>query len=181
MRLSALDVKKKEFQQKMRGFDPEEVQPYLAQVSEEIELLMNERRDADDRRADIEKQLAHYLHLEQTLERTLVAAQQTAVKIEEQAKKEAELILREADLQRDRKLNDIRLDLQRAESDLLRVRSEYESTLARLRSILEGFGKFLQSIDNDKLAGTQTERFAPEEHAATSGPEAARALANIGL
>jgi cell division initiation protein len=176
MRLSALDVKKKEFQQKMRGFDPEEVQPFLAQVSEEIELLASERREADDRRADLEKQLSHYLNLEQTLERTLVAAQQTAVKIEEQAKKEAELILREANLQSDRKLNDIRLDLQRAESDLISVRSEYESTLARLRSILEGFGRFIQSIDEDKLAGVATEQ-SPHD----SGPEAARALANIGF
>ena len=39
MRLSTLEIKKKEFQQKMRGFDPEEVQAFLDLASEEAELL----------------------------------------------------------------------------------------------------------------------------------------------
>ena len=174
MRLSALEVKKKEFQQKMRGIDQDEVQGFLFMISEEIEALTSERQAAEQRSADLEAQLAHYVNLEQTLERTLVAAQQTAVKLEEQAKKEAELILREAELMRDRTLNDVRLDLDRANSDLFRLRSEYESTLARMKSILEGFGRFIQSVDEEK----RPERSSTNGED-VSGPEAARQFANL--
>ena len=147
MRLSALEIKKKEFQQKMRGFDPEEVQAFLDLVSDEVELLTREKREAEERHGNVREKLDHYLSIEQTLEKTLVAAQQTAVKMEEQARKEAELILRDAELERARKLNDVRIDLDRTQSDLLRARGEYQSMLSRMRSLMAGFTTFIQSLE----------------------------------
>jgi cell division septum initiation protein DivIVA len=67
---------------------------------------MNERREADERRADASNGSSRIISPQATLERTLVAAQSTTVKIRKRAKKEAELILREAELARP-KLNDI--------------------------------------------------------------------------
>jgi cell division initiation protein len=147
MRLSPLEIKKKEFQQKMRGFDPEEVQAFLDLASEEAELLTREKREAEERFVNAQEKLDHYLSIEQTLEKTLVAAQQTAVKMEEQAKKEAELILRDAELERARKMNDVRMDLDRAQSDLLRTRSEYQTMLSRMKSLMAGFSTFIQSLE----------------------------------
>jgi cell division initiation protein len=174
MRLSPLEIKKKEFQQKMRGFDPEEVQAFLTQVSEEMEQIVRERQEAEDHRLILDEKLSHYIGLEQSLERTLVAAQQTAVKIEEQAKREADLILKEAELQRDRKLNDIHSEFDRANMELVRVRTEYESTLARLRAILDGFSRFIQSVEEQKLAGTTNGTAT-----AAAGPDVARTLASF--
>ncbi len=148
MRLSALEIKKKEFQQKMRGCDPDEVQSFLDQVSQEVEVLVREKKDADERLVTTEERLAHYLSLEQTIEKTLMAAQQTAVKIEEQAKREAELIRRDAELDRDRKLTDGRIEVERLERELIRLRAEYDSTLARMRSLLAGFTAFLGNLEN---------------------------------
>ena len=149
MRLSALEIKKKEFQQKMRGFDPEEVQAFLDLASEEAELLTREKKEAEERLADALARLDHYLTIERTLERTHVAAQETAVKMEEQAKKEAELILREADIERTRKLNDARMELDHTQSDLLRARSEYQSVLSRMRSVMAGFTTFIESLEHE--------------------------------
>jgi cell division initiation protein len=150
MRLSALDIKKKEFQQKMR--DPEEIQAFLNQVSEEVETLAVEKRELEERLMTSEERLGHYLSLESSLEKTLSAAQQTAVRLEEQAKKEAELILREADLERSRKMNDLRIELDHVQSQLIRARSEYQSMIARLRSIMAGFTTYVQSIEQEAAA-----------------------------
>ncbi|HWF44205.1 MAG TPA: DivIVA domain-containing protein [Candidatus Kapabacteria bacterium] len=149
MRLSALEIKKKEFVQKMRGFDPDEVQAFLDLASEEVELLTREKKEAEERLAGVQEKLDHYLLIEQTLEKTLVAAQQTAVKVEEQARKEADLILRGAELERAQKLNDVRMEFDRAQSDLFRARSEYQSMLSRMRSLMSGFTTFIQSLEQE--------------------------------
>jgi len=147
MRLSALEIKKKEFQQKMRGYDPEEVQAFLEQASHEVDLLTHEKMELQERMKDVQKRLDHFLSLEHTLEKTLVAAQSTALKMEEQAKKEAELIIQSARLERDRVLNDIRNEMERVNSDLFHLKAEHESTIARMKAISEGFNKFLESVE----------------------------------
>lgn len=149
MRLSALDIKKKEFQQKMRGADPDEVQAFLNEVSAEVEALAREKNEVETKLRETSDRLANYLGLESQLEKTLVAAQQTAMKMEEQAKREAELILRDAQLERSRTLADGRLEQERLERELLRIRSEYESTLARMKSTVAGFNAFIASFETE--------------------------------
>ena len=42
MDLTPLDIRKKDFKKAMRGFDPEEVEHFLEDVSEFVEKLANE-------------------------------------------------------------------------------------------------------------------------------------------
>ncbi len=150
MPLSALDIKKKEFEQKMRGYDAEEVRAFLDEVAKEFELLIRDEISLEDELEETKKKLAHYLSLESTLERTLLAAQQTAVKMEDQAKREAELILQETRSERDKMLHDIPMEIERARGDTIRLKAEYESTLARMKSIMEGFRKFMEVMQEEE-------------------------------
>jgi cell division initiation protein len=147
MPLSPLEIKKKEFEQKMRGYDADEVRTFLDDVAKEFELVLRDQYAAEDEHEAMRAKLEHYLSLEGTLEKTLLAAQQTAIKMEDQAKKEAELILSEARLERDKMLKDIPLEIERARGEVTRLRAEYDATLARMRSLLEGFSSFLKSME----------------------------------
>jgi len=146
MPLSALDIKKKEFEQRMRGYDADEVRAFLDEVAKEFELLIRDEISLEDELEETKKKLAHYLSLESTLEKTLLAAQQTAVKIEDQAKKEAELILMEVRLERDKMLRDIPMEIERARGETVRLKAEYEATLARMKSMMDGFKKFMEMM-----------------------------------
>ncbi len=146
-RLSALDIKKKLFSQKMRGDDSDEVRAFLDLAAAEVELLTIEKIDAENRLASVTERLDYYISLEQMIEKTLAAAQQTVVKLEDQARREAELILREATLERDRRVNEARVELDRIQTDLLRARGEYQSMIARMRSTMAGFESFMQTLE----------------------------------
>jgi cell division initiation protein len=159
-RLSALDIKKKEFEQKMRGYDPIEVKSYLDIVSQEMDALTIEKAQAEHELSDTKKRLEHFLGLEQTLERTLVGAQQTSIKMEEQARKEAELILKEAELKRDQTLNNINRELDKAQSELLTLRAEYDSTLVRMRALMSGFSAFMERMEEDARISTNGQSIA---------------------
>jgi cell division initiation protein len=163
-RLTALEIKKKEFEQKMRGSDPEAVQAFLDQVSLEVETLTLEKKELEETLLKNREKLEHYTSLESTIEKTLAAAQQTAVTMQEQAKRDAELILREADIEKTRKMNEARMEHEKLERDLLSLRTEYDMTLARLRSQLSSFSSFISSLDrkNDTVASGGTLESLPE-------------------
>jgi cell division initiation protein len=150
-RLSALDLKKKEFPRVWRGDDANEVRAFLDRAAAEVEQLTIEKRDAEDRLANASERLEHYISLEETIEKTLAAAQQTVVKMEDQARKEAELILRDARNERDRKINEARLELERLQADIARARSEFLATVARMRSTIVGFESFMQALEQEAL------------------------------
>lgn len=172
-RLSALDIKKKEFEQKMRGYDAVEVRAYLDIVSQEMDSLTIEKAQAEHELADTKKRLEHFLSLEQTLERTLVGAQQTSIKMEEQARKESELIIREAELKRDQTLNNINSELDKAQGELFRLRAEYDSTLVRMRALMSGFAAFMERLEADaKLSlPAASSQIAPMPVSSTNGQE----------
>ena len=146
MALSALDIKKKEFEQKMRGYDVEEVRRFLDDVAKEFELLIRDEISLEDELEETKKKLAHYQSLESTLEKTLLAAQQTVMRMEEHAKKEAGLILGEARLERDKMLRDIPMEIERAKGEAMRLKAEYESTITRMKSVIDGFKKFVDVL-----------------------------------
>lgn len=147
MPLTALDIKKKEFEQKMRGYDVDEVRKFLDEVAHEVDTLVRDNISLEEELSDTKKKLAHYISLESTLEKTLLAAQQTAMKMEDQAKKEAELIMTEARLEKDRSLKDIPVEIERARAEVIRLKAEYEATVVRLKATMEGFTKFVETIE----------------------------------
>jgi len=144
--LSALDIKKKEFEQKMRGYDVEEVRKFLDDVSKEFDMLVRDEISLEDELEETKKKLEHYRGLESTLEKTLLAAQQTAIKMEDQAKKEAELIMMEARLERDKMMKEIPMEIERARGETIRLNAEYEATLARMKAMMDGFTKFMDAM-----------------------------------
>src|SRR5438093_5040418 len=75
-----------EFQLKLRGYDPGQVDDFLDRVAGGIELLQQQLRDALERAARAERQEAENAEADQALRKTLVLAQRTA----EQATREAE-------------------------------------------------------------------------------------------
>jgi len=69
------------------------------------------------------------------------------MRMEDQAKKEAELIMTEARLEKDRSLKDIPLEIERARGEVTRLKAEYEATVVRLKATMDGFSKFVETIE----------------------------------
>lgn len=148
MPLTALEIKKKEFEQKMRGYDADDVRRFLDEVSNEVDTLTRDNISLEEELLETKRKLEHYLKLESVLEKTLLAAQQTALKMEEQAKREASLILEEARLERDKMMKDLPLEIERARGEVTRLKAEYESTVARMKSVLEGFSVYISKLED---------------------------------
>jgi DivIVA domain-containing protein len=139
MDLTPLDIRKKkgDFARGLRGYDQQQVDQFLDLVADRLEelvklnLILRERVDRLDERVQNQEGREH------AVQEALVSAQSLKSDIEEQAKREAELILREARVEADRSSDEIGKLIQgRAQelADLGRARARF---LRGLRGLLE--------------------------------------------
>ena len=95
-RLSPLEIQKHEFSRKWKGFDGVEVQTFLADVAEDMEHLARENAELATRMRALEQENDEHRERERILKQTLLSAQQASEDIRTTARKEAELVIREA-------------------------------------------------------------------------------------
>lgn len=101
MRITPLDIQQKQFPMKFRGFDVEEVYAFLEIVREEMEDLLRENASLKEQVHRAENQIKEYRDMETTLRETLMTAQQMVEEYKTNARKEAELLIREAEIKAD--------------------------------------------------------------------------------
>ncbi|HEX8949393.1 MAG TPA: DivIVA domain-containing protein, partial [Dissulfurispiraceae bacterium] len=101
MRITPLDIQQKQFPMRFRGFDVDEVYSFLELIREELEELLRESASLKEQLGRADVQLQEYRNMETTLRETLMTAQQMVEDYKTNARKEAELILKEAELKAD--------------------------------------------------------------------------------
>lgn len=144
MKLTPLDIRHKEFKRGMRGYVDQEVDEFLDQIADEFERLFKENIDLSERVENLEEQITRYRQLEETLKKTLVSAQQSAEELRQNATKESQLILRDAELKARQMVNESYADRQRLEASLTKLRGIEEEFRIRFRQLLEGFLKQIE-------------------------------------
>lgn len=98
MKWTALEIQQKEFPTGFRGYTPDEVRTFLREVSDDVELLVRENIALKEEIARQEAEIGRHRSREKLLEETLVSAQKAAGDLQEHARREAELILAQAQL-----------------------------------------------------------------------------------
>ena len=135
--LTPLDVRRYEFGRSFRGYDPERVEQFRAQVAEELERLTRVNQDLDNKARAFHEQLRAFRERDKAINDALVSAQQLRGEIREQAEREAQLILREAQAQADSIITHAQADIRRVEDELASLERFRRSYLAQLRIFVE--------------------------------------------
>ena len=181
MKLTPLDIRHKEFKRGMRGYVDEEVDEFLDQIADEFERLFKDNIDLGERVENLEEQVTRYRRIEETLQKTLVSAQQSAEELKQNATKEGQLILRDAELKARQMVNESYADKQRIEGSLTKLRGVEEEFRIRFRQLLEGFLKQVEQAppvapqpqnDLNQKAEAIKEAIAREETVMAPGPPA---------
>ncbi len=94
--LTPLDIENKRFSKIIKGYNVDEVDDFLDQLTEDYEKLYRENADLRNQIEECKKDLEHYKTVEHTLQNTLVMAQSTADDIKSNAQNRADQIIRDA-------------------------------------------------------------------------------------
>lgn len=155
--LTALDVRRYDFGNALRGYDRARVDQFRDQVAEELERLTRANQELDQKARNFHEQLKSFRERDKALNDALVSAQQLRGDIREQAEREAQLILREARAEADQAVATVREELRRAEEELQQLWRTRRGYLAQLRNHVERQLSELVAAEGEPApAGVQT-------------------------
>src|SRR5688500_3934068 len=97
-RLTPLEIQKQTFKNSFRGYSVDEVRAFLHLLSEEIEGQLRELERLSRDNQGLKEDIHEYLQREQILKETLLSAQRVSEEVKANARKEAELIVKDAEL-----------------------------------------------------------------------------------
>jgi cell division initiation protein len=146
MRISPQDIRQQQFTVKMvRGFDPQEVDAFLEDVAEDYESVLKETALLKEQIGVLEERSRGINDLERTLQDTLVTAQRLSEDIKGSAKREAQMILQEAELRCDKMLEEARTEEARIRTDLQTLKRLRRQVMEDFRSTLERYQRMMSS------------------------------------
>ncbi len=172
MKITPLDIRRKEFKRSMRGYSDEEVDVFLDEVADEFERLYRENGEMGERLTTLEEQIAGYMSIKETLEKTLVSAQMQSDEMRANARKEAELTLRDAEIKSRQIVNDSYGETQRVQQSLIQLKHLEEDFRFKFRSLLEAHLKLVEQTPI-VVAAPEASFIAAQGSALAAPPEAA--------
>ena len=149
--LTPIDVRAQEFRRATLGYERARVEDFRERVAEEMERLLRERATLDERVQNLREQLRAFREREKALNDALVAAQQLRSDTEVSARKEADLIVREARQKADDLLASARESELNVRRDTEASQRHFIAYLASFRALLERYLAEIDALD----AGSQ--------------------------
>ncbi|MBI4699344.1 MAG: DivIVA domain-containing protein [Nitrospirae bacterium] len=144
MRITPLDIQQKQFPTKFRGFDAEEVDSFVELVREEMEELLRENASLREETKRLDKSLKEYKNIETTLRDTLLATQQMVEEYQNNAKKNADLIQKEAELKADDILKGAQEKVIKIHEDITDLKGVRRHFKEEVRRLIESHLKMLE-------------------------------------
>ncbi len=149
MRLTPLDIHQKEFRRGIRGYNEEEVDSFLDEVATEFERLFQENIDLKEQVERLQKKLAQYENFEQTLQDTMLAAQKSAEEIQNNARRAAELIIRDAELKAKEIIQEAFTQKQEQQAEINSLKKLANDFKERFHTLLESYASSAEELSRE--------------------------------
>jgi len=192
MKITPLEIRQKEFEKKMRGYDKDEVNAFLQTLSQEWERTLDETKEMRIRLETTEREVNKLREVESSLFKTLKTAEDTGASVISQAKKTAELVLRENQMNADALINEAKRraknTIEEAEAISRQMLSEMEERLKSLgqhyknlelhkENLLSDLKRLAnETIDRIERAKAASREFDPDQHLALAKRETKKSL-----
>lgn len=148
MSITALDLGQKTFRRTLRGYDRREVDALLQQVAGELAERARELQELRDELARRDDQLATSRAGERLLQETLVSAQQACDQLRQDARRDADLTVSEAQLKAERIVQGAHRRYVRLMEDVHEAKRQRVQFAAGVRSLVEAHLKLLEAFDD---------------------------------
>ena len=149
--LTPLEIQKQTFAQKLKGYAVDEVRGYLHLVAEEIERLVKDLDRLTRENAMMREELSDHSARERILKDTLLSAQKVSEDVRENARKEAELIVKDAELLSERIVAQAMTRVGDLEKVIQDLKIERRTARIRLGAMLETFQQLVE-VDAEEEA-----------------------------
>lgn len=134
--LAPSEIDNMRFSKTIKGYNVDEVDDFLDQLTADYERLYKENAEYKDKFEQMEKELSQYKQMEHTLQNTLVVAQTAAGDIKNTAQKQAEQIIRDAQTEARRSVDELNKQEYEVTKKIEEMKKSFEVTKAKMEALL---------------------------------------------
>lgn len=145
MAITPLEIQKMRFSQKMRGYDPTEVEGFLSLLAEELAARVAQAEKLERENRYYRQRLEETEHREHQLQQTLLRAQKVSDDITANARREAELLVKEAEVAADKIVQQAIEQSTRFESKIAELRTARRELQLKFKNTLDLFQRILEA------------------------------------
>ena len=143
MRISPVDIRQQQFSKRMRGFDRGEVEAFLEDVAEDLESVLKENALLKEQLSTMEDRTRSLAEREKTLQETLITTHRLAEEMKAASKREAQLVLREAELSAEKIMEEARAEEAKIHSEVLAIKRVRRQLADDLRATVTRYDRML--------------------------------------
>lgn len=148
--LTPLDIRKQEFRKSLRGYDTLGVEDFRVRVADALERAIRERQLLEERLSALTDQLRVFREREKAMNDALVAAQQLRQETRESAAREGQVIVREAQAEAKRLLDEAKSAQSAVEARMAETERQFQQYVGGFRALLERQIAELRALDSQK-------------------------------
>ena len=161
MTLTPGNIKTREFNKSMRGYDVMEVNAYLEKLANEVEDLLAVNERLMDEVEDYKRSVDNYKKIEKNLQDSLLKVQNSSQPSLESIRKQTAMIIKEAELKAQQIIDNAKENANEIRNAVLTLREEKDLLISKLKAIIKTQGYLLEG----KITTTDKEIEKPKQQA----------------
>lgn len=148
--LTPLDIENKKFaRKKMNGYNVEEVDDFLDELTVDYEKLYKESGELKTQIEQLKKDLEQYKNIESTLQSTLIMAQSTAEEVKKVARQQADQIISDAKGSAQKAVDDLEQEIVIKKKELDDIKKQFDIYKAKMEALLISQLELLKDVNKD--------------------------------
>ncbi len=159
IKVTPLDIQQKRFHIGFRGYDRTEVEMFLDLVRDEMESLVREVADLREFRQAYDQRLRELVEKEENVKNTMLMTQKLIEELKDGARKEADLIVKEAGIRSEQTVGNAQQEKFKLESDIQELKRRKHQFLQDLKKVVQ---MHLEMVNFEEAGSGAKEEPAPE-------------------
>lgn len=151
MKTTSMDITSKEFKKSFRGYDMDEVEEFLEKIAEDYETLYKENSCLKEKINALQENIEHYAKMEDTIQSTLLLAQNASDQAKRTAQKEAELVVLNANETAQRILDKAHNEVMKINDDFERTKQEFIIFKTKFKTFMQSQLEVFETMEKDYI------------------------------
>lgn len=149
--LTPLDIENKKFSKQMvNGYNVDEVDDFLDELTRDYEKMYKENAEVKAKVGELEANLEKYKNIETTLQSTLMMAQTTAEEVKNVAQKEADQIIKDAQMEAKTAADELSSQILLKKREIEDVKKQMDVYKAKMEALLISQLELLKDLNKEE-------------------------------
>lgn len=138
----------KQFNTTINGYDKNEVNAFVEEVTKEYEKVLQKLRQSESENKQLQERVEYYKNLESTLNTAVLVAEDSSNQIKKIAKEEAKLIIDQAKKNASHIINDALIKAEKTEIEADQLRRSLKLYKSRIKATIEEQLTMVDDVDD---------------------------------